>query len=71
MLRLMVWQKLTDVSEVFAASIIRVMIMAAVRAFESLVSFFQTIRHNISEDSNLHTRRCENLKFHHQIMFFP
>jgi hypothetical protein len=40
---------MTDVSEVLTASIIRAM---------------SSTRRNIPEDSHLHTRRCENLKYH-------
>jgi hypothetical protein len=50
----------TDVSEVFAAFIIRAMRQRD----ETLVKFYQTIRCNNPEDSHLHTRRPENLKFH-------
>jgi hypothetical protein len=31
---------------------------------EALVNFYQTTRRNNPEDSHLHTRRRENLKFH-------
>jgi hypothetical protein len=34
----------------------------AARTSETSVNFYQTTRRNIPEDSNLHTRRCENLK---------
>jgi hypothetical protein len=55
--------KLTDVSEVRTASIIRAM-MEAVRSSETSVIFKVTIRRYIPEDSKLHTRRRENLKSH-------
>jgi hypothetical protein len=29
----------------------------------------QSTQHNIPEDSHVHTRRRENLKFHHFLMF--
>jgi hypothetical protein len=29
---------------------------------ETAVSFFQTTRHNVPEDSHLYNRSCENLK---------
>jgi hypothetical protein len=44
--------KFSDVSEVFAASIIRV--MEAASTFEKLVNFYQTTWHNIPEDRHLH-----------------
>ena len=36
--------------------------MKALPSFEKLVTFYQSTRHNISEDSNLQQYRCENLK---------
>jgi hypothetical protein len=60
-----------------AASIIRVMsksrnarglvialMMEAASTSETSVNFCQTTRRNNPEDSHLHTRRRENLKFH-------
>jgi hypothetical protein len=38
------------------------LMVEAVRAFEILVSFYQTTWHNIPEDSHLHICHCENLK---------
>jgi hypothetical protein len=38
--------------------------MEAISTSESSVSFYQTTRRNIPEDSHLHTRRHENLKCH-------
>jgi hypothetical protein len=38
------------------------MIMETVSTFETSVSFYQTTRHNIPEDTHLHTRRLENPK---------
>jgi hypothetical protein len=38
--------------------------MEAASASETLVNFYQTARCNNPEDSNLHTRRRENLKSH-------
>jgi hypothetical protein len=38
--------------------------MMAVNISETLVSFYQTARHSIPEDSSLHIRRRENLKSH-------
>jgi hypothetical protein len=52
--------------EVLAASIFRAiaLMMEAVSIFETSVNFYQITRRNIPEDSNLHTRRRENLKSH-------
>jgi hypothetical protein len=38
--------------------------MEAANTFETSVTFYQTTRCNIPEDSHLHTRRRENLKSH-------
>jgi hypothetical protein len=63
----------TDVSEVRAASIIRAMIMVlmmeAARTSETSVDIQLRIRQYIPEDSELHTRRREILKF--QYSWFP
>jgi hypothetical protein len=40
------------------------LMMKAVRNFETSVNFNVTTRRYIPEDSKLHTRRRENLKFH-------
>jgi hypothetical protein len=53
----------TDVSEVRAASIIRAM-MEAARTSETSVDIQLRTRQYIPEDSELHTRRRENLKSH-------
>jgi hypothetical protein len=50
-----------DVSEVRAASIIRAM-MEAARTSETSVKIQLRTRQSIREDSELHTRRRENLK---------
>jgi hypothetical protein len=42
--------------------------MKAVSISETSVNFYQTTRRNITEDSNLHTRRRENLKSHHKLL---
>jgi membrane glycosyltransferase len=42
--------------------------MEAVRTSETSVRFYQTTRRNKPEDSNLHRRRCENMKS--QVMTF-
>jgi hypothetical protein len=39
------------------------LMMEAVSTSEMSVNFYQTTRRNIPEDSRLHTRRRENLKF--------
>jgi hypothetical protein len=54
--------KLTDVSEVCTASIIRA--IEAVRASETSVNFNVATRRYITEDSELYTRRREDLKSH-------
>jgi hypothetical protein len=63
MLRRVVWYKLTEISEVLTASIVALM-METVSTSGASVSFYQTTRRNIPEDSNLHTRRREDLKSH-------
>jgi hypothetical protein len=59
---------LTVVSEVRTASIMRAMIvslkMEAVRTSETSVNIYLTTWQYIPEDSELHTRRRENLKSH-------
>jgi hypothetical protein len=40
------------------------MMMEAASTSETLENFYQTTRSNNPEDSHLHTRRRENLKFH-------
>jgi hypothetical protein len=58
-----VWQKFTKVSEVFAASIIReMMMMEAARISETSVNLYQTTRRYNPEDGHLRTHRRENLK---------
>jgi hypothetical protein len=62
----MLWL-LTDVLEELTASIISAILalmMEAVKPSETSVSFYQTARRDIPEDSHLHTRRRENLKSH-------
>jgi hypothetical protein len=54
----------TDVSEVRAASIIIALMMEAARISEKLVYIQLRTRQYIPDDSELHTRRCENLKSH-------
>jgi hypothetical protein len=51
MLHHVAWLKLTDISE-------------AVNTSETSVSFYQTTRRNIPEDSDLHTGRREDLRSH-------
>jgi hypothetical protein len=64
LLRRAIWLTFTDVSEVLAASIIRALMMEAASTSEKSVNFNQTTLRNNPEDSHLHTRRRENLKFH-------
>jgi hypothetical protein len=40
--------------------------MEAASTSETSVNFYQTTRHKNPEDSHLHTRRRENLKYHKQ-----
>jgi hypothetical protein len=47
-----VWKKITDVSEVLAASILRAMIASTSEML--VVNFYQATRHNNLEDSLLH-----------------
>jgi hypothetical protein len=49
---------------VLAASIIGALMMKAASTSETSVNFYQTLRRNNPEDSNLHNRRRENLKSH-------
>jgi hypothetical protein len=51
-------------SEARTASIIRVIIMEALRTSETSVYSHETTQHYIPEGPNLHTRRRENLKSH-------
>jgi hypothetical protein len=58
---------LTDVSEVYTASVMRTLIalvMEAVFASETSVSIYLTTWQYIPEDYKLHTRHHENLKSH-------
>jgi hypothetical protein len=61
-------EKITNVSEVLAASIIRApsslisLMMEAAMTSEMLVNFYQTTRRYNPEDSHLRTHRRENLK---------
>jgi hypothetical protein len=54
----------TDVAEVSAASIIIALIMEAARTSETSVDIQLRRWQYIPEDSELHARRLENLKFH-------
>jgi hypothetical protein len=63
LLRRVVCWKITDVSEVLAASIVRAMMKAASTS-ETSVTFYQITRRNNPAHSHLHTRRRENLKPH-------
>jgi hypothetical protein len=72
LLRRVVWQKFTNVSEVLAAFIIRAkmrgLMMEAASTSETSVNFYETTRCNNSEDSHLHIRRHENLKSHNYLL---
>jgi hypothetical protein len=67
MQRRVVTLKLTDVSEVRAASIMA-QIMEAIRTSETSVNFNVTTRRCVPEDSKFYTRRGENLKSHQIIL---
>jgi hypothetical protein len=71
MLCRVIWQKLTYDSEVLTASIIRAiaLMMEAVRTSETSVSFYQTARRNIPEDSHLHHVPSRSLVAPYQIFF--
>jgi hypothetical protein len=58
MLHRVVWQKLTGVLEVLAASIIKA------NTSETLVIFYQTTHRNVLEDNNPPARCHEKLKCH-------
>jgi hypothetical protein len=66
MLRRAVWYEFTNVSEVRTAFIIALM-MEAASSSSTPVSFYQTARRNIPEDSHHHTRHRENPKYRQQI----
>jgi hypothetical protein len=57
--------KLTDVSVELNTCIIRVITLMteAVSSSEMTINIYQTIRRNIPEDSHLHTRCREDMKF--------
>jgi hypothetical protein len=61
MLRRVVWLEFTHVSEMFAASIIA-LIMEAASTSEKSVNFYQTTRRNIPEDSHLRSAISEVVK---------
>jgi hypothetical protein len=44
--------------------------MEAVRTSQKTINFYQTTRRNIPEDSHIHTRRRENLKFHQDFIIY-
>jgi hypothetical protein len=62
LLRRVVWQKFTDVSEVLTASSIITLMMEAASTSETSVNFYHTIRRKNTEDNHFLTRRRENLK---------
>jgi hypothetical protein len=61
LLRLVAWQKYIDVSEVFAASIIN-LIMGTASTSETSVNFYYATRHKKPEASHIHNRCHDNLK---------
>jgi hypothetical protein len=74
MLSHVAWNKFTDVSDVLTASIIgvnslftlmieAVMMMEEVSTSETSVNLFEIKWRNIPEDSHIHIRRLENLKY--------
>jgi hypothetical protein len=69
MLRRVVSQKLTDVSEVFAAIINTRHVIQVVIVSETSVNFYNTTLRSIPEVSHLHTRRRENLKSHSSFLY--
>jgi hypothetical protein len=65
MLRRVIWQNFTDVSENLAAAFtIRALMMEAESTSETSVNFYQTAWCNIPADSLLHSCHHENLKSH-------
>jgi hypothetical protein len=64
MLFRVVWKILTEVSDMFAASIIR-----AANSSETSISIYMTAENKIPEDSHRHTRGRENPKYH-QVHYF-
>jgi hypothetical protein len=58
----------TDVSEVRAASIIRALIFVAARTYETSVDNYFTRQYIPEDNYELHTRRCENLKSHKNLL---
>jgi hypothetical protein len=80
MLLHVVWKNFTDISEVLVTSITIAMnkprdvlialMMEAASTCETSVKFYQTILHKNPEDSHLHTRRREKLKFQPGYLLF-
>jgi hypothetical protein len=68
-LRRVVSQELTDVSEVSTTSVIGAM-KETVSTSETSVTFYQTALRNIPKYSYLHTRRHEQIKFHKVLITF-
>jgi hypothetical protein len=66
-LRLVVPLKLTDYLELLTASIVRAIVV--VSTCETSVSFYETAPCNVTEDSQLNTRRYKNLKSLVDLMF--
>jgi hypothetical protein len=60
----------TDVSEVLAASIISFLMVEAACTSETSIDIQLRTRQYIPEDSELHTRRRENLKSHRVMLVY-
>jgi predicted RNA methylase len=58
------WKKFTDVSEVLTAYITIALTIEAVNTSETSITFDETTRLYIPEESDFHAWRRENLKFH-------
>jgi hypothetical protein len=68
----LVWKKLTDISEVPVAFVIRAMsalIMEAASTSEMLVNFYHTTLHSNPEDSHPHSGVVRTPKFFRYIPF--
>jgi hypothetical protein len=50
--------------DVMPCSLVETNVSEQLTGFQTSLIFYQTIQHNIPEDSNLHTCCHENMKFH-------
>jgi hypothetical protein len=66
LLRRAVWQKLTDVTELFTASIIKAiaLLMEEASFYENVGKLLPDYMVHKPEDMHLHTHRRDSLKFH-------